>query len=173
MPTFLAFPVSGLVTRIAVGPIDTTPSALAGGFLVGGALGGLQYNALRRFGLPLSWIPVSAAGTALGGVLSSLVVGFGTELTSLMSRGVVTGAVLGMAQALLQQRPPRHALLWSGVNAVMWGLAWWITFLVIRDDVETNYAVFGSSGAIVLTAVLLWCLPSVLPAYLPTRKERP
>ncbi len=55
----------------------------------------------------------------------------------------------------------------------MWGLAWWITSLVIRDDVETNYAVFGSSGAIVLTAVLLWCLPSVLPAYPPMRKERP
>ena len=61
---------------------------------------------------------------------------------------VVEGLVGAAQSALL----PRAAALWTAVTAGGWALAWLVTSQVIVD-IERGHAVFGSSGAVVVTVL--------------------
>ena len=58
------------------------------------------------------------------------------------------GLAIGVAQASLL--PGRAGILWAPALTALWALGWAITSS-IGVDVETQYTVFGSSGAVVVT----------------------
>jgi hypothetical protein len=67
---------------------------------------------------------------------------------------------------VLHSRVGRIVAGWPAVLAALWALGWTITSSA-GIDVEAQYTVFGSSGAIVVTA-----LTSVLPIELARRQQR-
>lgn len=144
-----AFPLSGHLVTTVIGPIDAPLPALAGGLIVGLAVGAAQLLGLRGRARALPWLLASGVGGALGLLAGSAVVGYDTTLPALAMQGLLTGALLGTAQALTLLRTARRALWAAGVT-LLWGLGWVITTL-IGVDVERQYAVFGASGALVAT----------------------
>jgi hypothetical protein len=160
LPTFLAFPLGGFIVVHTVGDIDGVLPATAGGLIVGAILGTAQWLALRERGIGPRWAIHTAVGLTAGSALSSALTGTGTELENLMVTGFIEGAVMGAAQAAVLARGPLVTLAWTAVVAVAWSLGW-LTTWAIGVDVESEYAVFGSSGAIVatiITGLALWRL---------------
>lgn len=153
MPTFLGFPVGGLAAKVIVGPIDSVGPALAGGAISGAALGVAQWIGLRRSGLaPEPWVAATAAGMALGLSAGASAVDFGTSTGALAAQGAICGAIVGTAQAaILLHRLGRIAWAWPAALAGLWALGWTITASA-GIDVEAQYTVFGSSGAVIVTA---------------------
>jgi hypothetical protein len=146
LPTFLGFPLGGLLAIETVGSLHDPLSAAAGGLVAGAVIGAAQWLALRpRVGR--RWIGYTAAAMAAGSALSAAVTGSGTELADVMLTGLVTGAAVGAAQAQLLGRAT-----WIVVTAAAWTLGWLATWLTIVD-IERGYAVFGSSGAILVTVL--------------------
>jgi ABC-type lipoprotein release transport system permease subunit len=76
-------------------------------------------------------------------------------------QGAFCGLAIGTAQALVLRR--RGAFLWAPALSALWALGWAIT-TSIGVDVETQYTVFGASGALVVTAAT-----ALLPVLLATR----
>jgi len=153
MPTFLGFPAGGLAAKLIIGPINSVGAALAGGAISGAALGIAQWIGFRRSGLaPEPWVVATAAGMALGLTAGASAVDFGTTTGALAAQGAICGAIVGSAQAaILFRRLGRVAGLWPAALAGLWALGWTIT-AVAGVDVEAQYTVFGSSGAVVVTA---------------------
>lgn len=153
LPTFLGFPAGGLAAKLIVGPIDSVGAALAGGAISGAALGIAQWLGLRRSGLaPEPWVAATAAGMAFGLAAGASVVDFGTTTGALTAQGAICGAIVGTAQAtLLFRRLGGLAWAWPAAISGLWALGWTITASA-GIDVEAKYTVFGSSGAIVVTA---------------------
>ena len=140
--TFAGFPLGGLLAELVIGPVDTLGGAVAGGVLTGLVLGAVQ-----------AW--------ALGPT-----VGYGTSAGDLAVQGAVCGLCVGAAQAaVLRGRLGPLALMWAPALAAIWALGWTIT-TAIGVDVESQYTVFGSSGALVVTL-----LTSVLPIALALRER--
>ncbi len=165
LPTFLGFPLGGVAAELVAGPVDALIPALVGGALAGTVLGAVQAWALGPSGPPARrWIAATAAGLTAGLAIGSAVVGYGTSLGDLVVQGAVCGAGVGAAQALLLRG--RLAALWPAALSALWALGWAIT-TAIGVDVETQYAVFGSSGAIVVTLAT-----SALPLLLATGRVR-
>lgn len=144
-----AFPLSGLLVTTVIGPIDAPLPALGGGLVVGLAVGAAQLLGLRGRACALPWQLASGVGGALGLLAGSAVVGYDTTLPALAVQGLITGALLGIAQALALPRTARRALWAAGVT-LLWSLGWVVTTL-FGIDVERQYAVFGASGALVVT----------------------
>ena len=94
-----------------------------------------------------------AAGVAAGAAL----VDYQTELDSLVVQGAVAGAVLGVAQAVvLMTQLERLAFVWPLFLSGTFALGWAITTSA-GIDVDQQFTIFGSSGALaatLLTAVL-------------------
>lgn len=153
MPTFLGFPVGGLAAKLIVGPIDSLGAAFAGGAISGAALGIAQWLGVRRSRLaPEPWVAATAAGMAIGLTAGASTVDFGTSTGALATQGAICGAIVGTAQAtILFRRFGRIAASWPVTLAGLWALGWTIT-AAAGIDVEAQYTVFGSSGAIVVTA---------------------
>jgi hypothetical protein len=147
LPTFLAFPLGGLIAVETVGSVHDPLSAAAAGLLAGAVIGTAQWLALRARGVGRRWIAHTAAAMAAGSALAAALTGSGTELTDVMLAGLVTGAAVGGAQSRLLGR---GAGAWVAATAAAWSLGWLATWLTIVD-IERGYAVFGSSGAIVAT----------------------
>lgn len=161
LPTFLGFPLGGLVAELVTGPVDDAAAALLGGALTGAVLGSAQAWGIGRHGPPAHrWILATSAGLATGLAVGSAAVGYGTSLGELAAQGAICGLAIGTAQALVLRG--RGAYLWAPALSALWALGWAIT-TAIGVDVETQYTVFGSSGAIVVTAAT-----AVLPALLAT-----
>ena len=99
IPTFLAFPLGGLIAIETVGVADGPLSAALGGLVVGAAVGGAQWLALRAAGTSRRWIGRTAAATAAGAALAAVITGSGTAVADLMLTGAVIGAVVGAARA--------------------------------------------------------------------------
>jgi hypothetical protein len=154
MPTFVGFPAGGFAAEILVGPVDALPAAVLGGAVTGAVLGAVQWLGLRRYGVrPLPWIAATTAGLAAGLGAGSAAVGYATDLGSLATQGAVSGAAIGIAQAVvLHRRLGPLAWAWPPVLAVLWALGWTITSSA-GIDVEAQYTVFGASGALVVTAL--------------------
>lgn len=151
LPTFLGFPIGGLVTSLTVGPIQSPVAAFAGGAVAGAVIGLAQWLALRSlYKVGWVWTVASSLGMALGLGLGVSLVGTETGTLELVSRGLITGLGVGAVQAyLLQKLIP--AWLWTLTVGVLWALAWPITKLVITQNIDNDYAVFGASGALFFT----------------------
>ncbi|GIF46392.1 hypothetical protein DFJ67_4951 [Asanoa ferruginea] len=157
--SFLGFPLGGFLADLLFGPVDGPLPAVLGGLITGAVLGAAQAWALgRNRPSPVAWIVATALGLAVGLSIGAAAVGYESTLTALAIQGVISGAAVGAAQAvLLWPRLGRLALLWPVALAASWALGWMIT-TSIGVLVNEQFTVFGSSGAIVVTA-----LTAVLP----------
>jgi hypothetical protein len=150
--TFVGFPLGGLAARV-VGPIKAFGPALLGGGLAGAVIGLVQWLVLRRYRERVGWwAPATAAGMSLGTAVGGALVGYGTEIGELVVRGAATGTAVGALQALVLRCGTPGAAAWALANAVLWPLGWLVTAR-IGVDVEAQYTNFGSSGALVVTAL--------------------
>jgi hypothetical protein len=153
--SFAGFPVGGYLASLAFGPLDTIPAALAGGAVTGAVLGAAQawgFGVHRPSTRP--WIGATAIGLATGLAFGSYAVDYATDLIALMVQGALTGAAVGLAQAVvLVPRLRTAALLWPFALAGLWALGWLVSYAVIGVAVGEHFYVFGSSGALVVTAL--------------------
>jgi hypothetical protein len=166
MPTFLGFPAGGLAAEV-VGPVDSVASAVLGGAITGAVLGFAQWLGLRHTGpSPIRWIVATCVGFAVGLGIGSAAVGYQTDTAALAVQGAICGVVIGAAQGgVLYRQLGRIVLAWPAVLAGLWALGWTITASA-GIDVEAQYTVFGSSGALVVTAAT-----SILPIELARRQR--
>ena len=150
---FLAFPIAGLAAEAVVGRIDSAGSALVGGLVVGAVIGTGQWLVARRLlGDPRTWIPATTVAMGVGLLVGAWVVGYGTSLGELALMGAITGIPLGAAQAYLLRDRVANAWLWAAAMPLLWALGWTVT-TAAGIDVERQYAVFGSLGAITFMAL--------------------
>jgi hypothetical protein len=159
MATFVGFPLGGLTAMLVVGPVDGLAAATLGGALTGAVLGAVQAWG-RRLGRrdALAWTGATTLGVAVGLAAGASVVGFDTDLGHLVVQGLVTGGLVGLLQGVLLVRSGfALGLAWPAYVAAAWAVGWAVTTQVgVR--VEDQFTVFGSAGAITVTA-----LTSVLP----------
>jgi hypothetical protein len=162
MVTFAGFPIGGYTSYLVTGRVDSLLPALLGGLITGAALGAAQAWGLGRNRPPAaSWIVATAVGLMVGLGLGSALVDYDTTLSALVTQGAVTGLVVGLAQGVvLLPRLGRLALAWPAYLAVTWAAGWAIT-TAAGIDVDEQFTVFGSSGALTVTALTL-VLPFVL-----------
>lgn len=150
---FVAFPIAGVVGRGVVGRVDDPLAALVGGAVAGAVIGTGQWLGSRReIGAPAAWIGASAGGMAVGLLAGGAAVDYATDLGDLALMGLVTGVPLGAAQALVIARRWPRAWTWALAMPVLWALGWTVT-TSIGVDVERQYVVFGSAGAITVMAL--------------------
>jgi hypothetical protein len=161
IPTFLAFPLSGLVAILVVGSTSGALAALLAGAVVGTVLGLAQWLALRASGVGRGWWLATAVAVPVGTVVGTVLTASSTATPDLVVRGLITGLVVGAAQAAALRAPLLRAAGWALVTSAAWGLGWLITANVIVDT-ERGYVVFGASGAITATVLTGLCLPLVL-----------
>ena len=154
--TFVGFPLAGLAAKAAVGPIDSTSAAMVGGLAGGAVLGAVQSLALRRSAIErVTWTAATACGLAVGLAAGATLVDFRTDTASLVAMGLLSGAGVGLAQAIADTLEGRGRattrVAWAVTTSVLWGLGWLITSQVIVDT-DSRYATFGASGALVAAA---------------------
>lgn len=159
--TAFAFPPSGLLAISVVGPVDAPAAAVLSGAIVGAGIGSGQWLALRPPApgdgrLRNLWIGTTAAAMAAGLGLGASVVGYETGTDDLVRMGLVTGALLGPAQAIVlhttRLTTPHRAAAWAAIVPLLWGLGWFVTASA-GVDVEKQYAVFGITGALTVSAL--------------------
>jgi hypothetical protein len=147
----LAFPIAGYIGWGVSGPVDAVAAALLGGVLTGAGLGAVEWWAADgKLGPPAQWIGASAAGYALGLAAGAAVVGYDTDIGSLAAMGLVSGAVIGAAQAaaLVRHGETRLAATWGAAMPLLFALGWCAT-TVIGVSVDDQFTVFGAAGALV------------------------
>ena len=168
MVTFIGFPAGGFAALLLIGPVDSPATAAVGGLITGAILGAVQSFGLGRSGPPAwQWISATAIGLMVGLSVGAAAVDYATNLTALVIQGAVTGLAVGAAQAIpLRARLGRIAFAWPAALAVSWAIGWAVT-TSIGVQVDDQFTVFGSAGAIVVTA-----LTAVLPVLL-NRATRP
>ena len=126
--------------------------------MTGAVLGAVQAWAMGRVHLrPAAWVLATALGMAAGLALGASLVGFRTGPVDLMAQGAVTGLVVGAAQAVvLLPRLGAIGLTWPVLLGGTWAAAWAVS-TAVGVQVDEQFTVFGSAGALVaalLTAVL-------------------
>lgn len=168
LPTFFGFPLGGFLAELIVGPVDGLVPALIGGAVTGIVLAAIQSWSLGSNGPSTRrWLAATTLGLTAGLAIGSAAVGYGTGMGDLMAQGAICGLAVGAAQAIvLRPQLGRIAYLWAPALSAVWALGWAIT-TAIGVDVEAQYTVFGSSGALVVTAAT-----AVLPVLLATRTTR-
>ncbi len=161
MVTFIGFPAGGLVAELVAGPVDSIGAALIGGLITGVFIGAAQWWGLgpgHGRPAPVAWIIATAIGFMVGLGTGAAAVGYDTGIGSLVIQGAICGLAVGTAQALtLRPRLGRLALAWPPALAAIWAIGWAVT-TSIGVQVDLQFTVFGSAGAIVVTA-----LTAVLP----------
>ncbi len=148
---FLAFPIAGLAGELA-GPLDDLGSALLGGALTGLVVGLGQSLVGRGIVPAVRWTVATTVAMAAGLAVGSAAVGYRTSLPALALMGLITGVVLGAAQALALPRTMPRRWIWAATTPVLWALGWTVT-AAIGIDVEQQYTIFGSSGAVTFSAL--------------------
>ena len=161
-PTFLAFPIGGLLAKLIFGSASTVTRSVGGGLVVGCVVGLFQYLSLKKFGISTSWVVATAIAVTFAGLINSFAFSFKFDTTSLVGSGIVAGLLVGLSQSLSQSRELKFVILWMISTAVAWSIAWFITSKVIVDP-EAQYHVYGSSGALLTTLGLEICLKFILP----------
>lgn len=146
---FVGFPIGGSAAYLLLGPVEAVGTAALGGAVTGAAVGAAQWLVLRRR-LPLSglWVAATSAGMAVGMTLGQLVLGDDTAAVPLLLRGLLTGAAIGIPQAVLLRGALPTPVSWAAVVAVGWAVAWAVT-AAFGVDLARKWTVFGSSGALV------------------------
>jgi hypothetical protein len=165
--TFVGYPLGGLVAMLVSGRVDSTLPAAFGGALTGAVVGTVQAWGLGRNRPPIAaWIVATAVGFAMGLAMGARLVDFATTPSALVIQGAITGLAVGAAQAIvLLPRLGLTALAWPPTLAAIWALGWVVT-TAVGIGVDEQFTVFGSSGALLVTALTL-----VLPLAL-NRRER-
>jgi hypothetical protein len=153
LPTFLAFPLGGLLAIETVGSLDDPVSAAAGGLLAGAVIGAGQWLALRTHGIGRRWVGYTAAAMAAATALAAAATGAGTGLGELMFTGLVAGAAVGAAQSTLLAQGRLVSAAWTAVTAASWSLGWLASWPIIGDNADRGFYVFGASGALVVTVL--------------------
>ncbi len=173
MVTFAGFPLGGLLTDLAVGPVDSPGRAVLGGLLTGAVLGAVQAWGLGQHRpAPSRWILATAVGLTVGLLVGAASVDYGTELSDLLLLGALCGAAVGALQAVvLTPALGRRALGWPFALAGIWAIGWAVT-TAAGVQVDQQFSVFGSSGALVVTALTARPPRPDQPARLPAGKER-
>jgi hypothetical protein len=165
LPTFFGFPLGGFVAELIVGPVDGLVAAVLAGAITGVILGAVQSWGMGSNGPPArQWIAATTVGLSVGLAIGSAAVGYGTSIGDLVVQGAICGLAIGTAQALVLRG--RVAYLWAPALSALWALGWAIS-TSIGVDVDTQWTVFGSSGALVVTAATVF-----LPVLLATRAPR-
>lgn len=159
---FVAVPLSGITGMLVVGRVDGPAAAALGGLATGAVLGAGQALASSRRLPLLRWVVATAWGMGAGLLLGAAAVDFGTSLARLVVMGALTGAVLGVTQALALPPRSRHRWLWAVTMPALWALGWAVT-TVAGVAVDDQFTVFGASGAVTVTALLGILLQYLLP----------
>lgn len=162
MVSFLGYPLGGYAAFLLTGRVDSPGRALAGGFLTGVVLGAFQVWAMGSARpRPLAWIVATGLGVMAGVTAGAGLVGYQTDLASLVIQGAVTGASVGLSQAfVLVPKLGVLALVWPFFLSVSLAIGWAVT-TSIGIDVDRQFTIFGASGALVAT-LLTAVLPLVL-----------
>ena len=151
--TFIGFPLAGIAARVVAGNVDSVSAAALGGMAGGAVLGAVQVGIGGiGSGERVRWIGATTAGLAVGLTVGASAVDFQTNPASLAVMGAVTGAFVGVAQAASIPMRRVDRILWAAATPVLWAGGWLITSQVIVDT-ERQHAVFGSSGAIAVSAL--------------------
>lgn len=149
--TFIGFPLAGVTARLVAGNIDSASAAAVGGLAGGVVLGAVQVGIA---GIPTGerarWIGGTAVGLGVGLAAGASAVGFDTDAASLIAMGAISGAGVGIAQAVAGSMRLRDRVLWALATPVLWAGGWAITSQVIVDA-DRQHAVFGSSGALAVS----------------------
>lgn len=161
VPTFLAFPLGGLLATLAFGPIRDPLAAAVSGANVGALLGLAQWWALKPLRLTFDWVWTTALASMIASPIAWALIDFSTRIADLTIWGLVTGSIVGFAQAASQRNPFRVNLMWSVLVSLAWGGAWFISANVIVDA-DANHAIFGSTGAVVATSVMAFFVNRLL-----------
>ena len=159
--TAFAFPPSGYLATLLVGRVDAPLPALVGGAVTGAGIGAAQGALLRRRGVPVGWVPATAAGLGAGLALGAAAVSYRTDLSSLAVMGAVTGLAVGAAQGAALGGSARTAL-WSLATAALWPLGWAVTTLA-GIPVEEQFTNFGITGALTVAAVQSVLVGALVP----------
>ena len=159
MVTFLGFPLGGFAAGLIVGAIDGPVPALLGGLITGAILGAVQLWGLGRHRPGATrWIAATALGLVVGLGIGAAAVDYATDLSALVVQGAISGLAVGAAQAVVlaaAARPAGVRLAARTRRALGRRLG---DQHLHRRRVDEQFTVFGSSGAIVVTA-----LTAVLP----------
>jgi hypothetical protein len=151
--TFIGFPLAGVAARLAAGNIDAASAAVIGGLVGGATLGAFQS---WIGGLPqedrVRWAGATAAGLAVGLAAGASTVGYRTDTASLMAMGAISGAVVGLAQAISVPMPRVDRVLWALATPILWAGGWLVTSQIIVDA-ERQHAMFGGPGSAAVAAV--------------------
>jgi uncharacterized membrane protein len=173
---FLAFPIAGILAEALTGRINDAGSALLGGMVAGAVIGTGQWLVARRLlGDPQAWIPTTALAMGIGLVVGTWAVGYGTSVGELALMGAITGVPIGAAQAYLLRDRLANAWVWAAAMPLLWALGWTVT-TAIGVGVDSQFAVFGASGAITfmaLSGVLLDRLRAATSPAAPTLDPTP
>ena len=163
LPTFLSFPLGGLLASRVVGEVNDPVSGLLAGLLAGVVIGTAQWLALRSSGLGYEWAIYTAVAMGAGSSLAAAVTDAGATDRDLVITGFVVGAAVGAGQAVVLARGARIAAAWVVVVSVAWALGWLATANVIVDA-DRGYVSFGASGALIATVVTGVALHRILGA---------
>jgi len=161
-PTFLAFPIGGLLAKLIFGSASSVAKSVGGGLIVGLVVGLIQYLSLKKYGISTSWVVATAVAAACAALINSYAFSFKFDSASLAGSGLVAGLLIGISQSLSQTRDIKFVIVWAISTAIAWSLAWFITSKVIVDP-EAQYHVYGSSGALLTTLGLGLVLKYILP----------
>jgi hypothetical protein len=158
LPTFLGFPVGGLIAMAVPGPVTSLTNGLIGGAVAGAVLGAAQWLALRgRLSKVEWWIPATAVGQAVGLAAGAALVGYRTGLQDLAIQGAITGIGVGILQALVLRPHVATWFWWAIAMPPLWALGWIVTTLggVQVDQHFTNFGAYGAITFAVLSGLLL------------------
>ena len=148
----VSYPLAGIAGRLLAGPATTWTAALLAGVSPGSSSAAPRPWRCRLAARIIRWALAMAVGSGIG-LAASVAIGL-----SPLATGLLTGALIGIAQAAVASRaaldPRRSVLAWPVVVALAWGLGWTVT-TAIGVDPEAGWAVFGLSGALTSQVVTL------------------
>jgi hypothetical protein len=157
----IGFPIGGLLADLVVDGVDSVGAAIGAGLIAGAIIGAAEWFALRRW-VSWLWIPATSAGMAVGLAAGAAIVDYGISRGDLALMGAVTGAGVGLLQALVlaRGRVP-GAFWWAVANPPVWAVGWFVTSYVITRNIDDRWPNFGASGALVF-GLLTWPLLAML-----------
>ena len=100
--------------------------------------------------MPRPWIRSGAAGYAVGLAAGAALVGYDTDLGSLVLMGLISGFVPGDRPRIGPGTPGTAAGLaaaWAAAMPILFGLGW-IPSTAIGVSVDEQFTVFGAAGAV-------------------------
>jgi hypothetical protein len=157
----IGFPIGGLLADLVVDGVDSVGAAIIAGLIAGAIIGAAEWFALRWW-VSWLWIPATSAGMAGGLAAGAAMVDYGISRGDLALMGAVTGAGVGVLQALVLARHRiGGALWWAVANPPAWAVGWLVSSYVIARNIDDRWPNFGASGALVF-GLLTWLLLAML-----------